>query len=222
MDNYPFYELIATFVFVIAALISIIIGILRKTIVGWIIGIPILLALLLYTLIANPNMSIALSAFSTIALTIFASLTLFINLQLRKDAKDKEDRDRKERLLNEIIEWAIEVAKPKYALNLISVISSRSSIEDQSSALQISWASHIDTLIVRGDYIAKITLIFTKDLRIAVEEARNELKKQASYFCDLIHGKGSAEAIGKHNYELTQSAKKVIEEATKIKTRDIS
>jgi len=174
----------------------------------------IVIGVFIETLRRDLNLATALVAFGTLILAFFTFLSIM-------NSRDRETRDRKELLLDEIIKWAIDVDKPKYDLNLISVISSRSSIEDQSSALLISWASHIDTLIVRGDYLAKITLIFTKNLRIAVEKVRNELKKQASYFSDLIHDKDSPEAISEHNYALTQSAKKVIEEAAKIKTRDI-
>lgn len=156
-----------------------------------------------------------ISGLTTLFLALAAFWTIRQNYSFRRQEK-------KERLLNEIIEWAIDVAKPKYDLNLVALTSSTKSIDDLRSAQLLSWASSTDTLIVRGEYISKITLIFTQDLKIVVEKARRELEKHASFLNDLIHAKGSPTEIGKHNYELTQSAKKVIEEATNIKTKDIS
>jgi len=131
-----------------------------------------------------------------------------------------QQRERKERLLNEIIEWAIDAAKPTYALTLTSLDYTLSE-EDQTTIMQLSQASHTDTLIARGKYIGKIALIFTKDLSFAVENVRNNLEKHSKLIEDWVNGKGNAKAIGAHDYTLGQSANKVIEEAAKIKTRDI-
>ncbi len=170
--------------------------------------------------------SLPLSASVMLLLATAAFFSILDNRNARsiesRERLERERRDRKERLLNEIIEWAIDVAKPKYALNLISLTSSTGSIEDQSSALKLGWASDTDMLIVRGNYIDKIVLLFTHNLRIAVEKVRHDLENHAKLINDLIDGKDTSKEIGKHQYALGRAANKVIEEAAKIKTRDIS
>ncbi len=234
MDNYPFYELIATFAFVIAALISITIGILRKTIVGWIIGISILLVLLLYTLIANPNMSIALSAFSTIALTIFAAVTLFLNYQARKDATDREERDRnarndrenrdrKERLLNEIIEWAEDVAKLNFKIyNVVEAqISKESWVENGIGEI----VSQFQLIEAKGDYINSIALSsFKVDKKLSkdIKAVNKEIRELVDVSVKRMDGEVTTEAVQEHMNILRLKILELFKEAAKIKTRDIS
>jgi len=168
----------------------------------------------LILLVSNDNW-VAVSALTTMLLAIAAFWSIRQNYQFRR-------REKKERLLNEIIEWAIDVAKPKYGLNLMLFSSSIISEKDQVTAQLFEWASSIDTLRVRGEYIAKIAPTFTQDLRIVVEKVRYDLEEHAKFLKDLVDDKGDSKALGKHNYTLSQSAKKVIEEAAKIKTGDIS
>lgn len=151
--------------------------------------------------------------------------TLFLGIMAWRTIRQTriiQKAEKRERLLNEIIEWALDVAKPTYALNLVHLTSSTINEEDKVSAYELGEASHFDILRIRSDYIAKITLIFTKDLKMAVEKVRDDLEEHNKLIDDLLDGKDISEAIGKHDYEVTQSANKVIEEAVKIKTRDIS
>lgn len=162
----------------------------------------------------DPNLAVAIVAFGTLMLALVTAVSI-------DNSRQQEKRRRKEGLLNEIIEWAMDIAKPKYALNLMSLASTTISVEDQATVLQLSQASYTHTLIVRGNYIAKISLVFTKDLTIAVEKGKDDLEKHADLIHDWIDGKTTSEAIGKHDHALGQSANKVIEEAVKIKTKEI-
>ncbi|HUT96576.1 MAG TPA: hypothetical protein VMW60_00450 [Dehalococcoidales bacterium] len=132
-----------------------------------------------------------------------------------------QKKERRERLLNEIIDWALDSAKPKYALALTSLDYTLSE-EDQRTIIQVAQASNTHILIVRGNYIAKIALIFTQDLSTAVENVRKNLEEHSELIDDWIKGKSTPEAIGTHNNTVGQSANKVIEEAVKLKTQDIS
>ena len=159
-----------------------------------------------------------------IAAILIGGGTLFLGIMAWRTIRQTrriQKAERRERLLNEIIEWAIDAAKPKYALNLMSLVSSTISEEGQTTALQLDQASYTDILIVRGEYIGKIALIFTQDLSKAVENVRNDLEEHAKLIKDWIDDKCTSGAIGKHDYALGQSASKVIEEATKIKARGI-
>ena len=156
----------------------------------------------------------ALGAGTNFLLALAAFWTIWQNYSLRKSEK-------RERLLNETIDWVLDVAKPKYALSLMSLDYTFSE-EDQTNIIQLSQASYTHLLIVRGKYIGKIALIFTQDLSTAVEYVRSNLEEHSKLIDDWIKDKNTAEVIGEHDYALDQSADKVIEEATKIKAGDVS
>ncbi len=150
------------------------------------------------------------------------TLTLaFMTWKSIRQTRNIQKSEKRERLLNEIIEWGIDVAKPKYALNLTSLTSSTISLEDQVSAYQLGQASYTQILIERGKYIGQIALIFTQDLSIAVENVRHDLEEHDKLIHDWIDSKCTSEAVGEHDYVIDQSASKVIEEAAKMKTGDI-
>jgi len=109
--------------------------------------------------------------------------------------REEEERDRKERLLNEVIEWALDVAKPKYALSLEHLTPGTGNEGDKLIARQLSLASNTDTLLVRGNYLAKITLIFTSSLKMAVDKVRDDLEKLNDLITDWVQGKDDNKAI---------------------------
>jgi len=150
----------------------------------------------------------AASAGATLLLAIAAFWAIWQNHQL-------QIRERRERLLNEIIEWAMDVAVPQFSIGTESLLSNVTE-NDKLVFHQLSQASHTHKLRVRGNYYRKIAPIFTKDLGIAIEKVITELEKHANLIATA-----SSYDIGKHQFELEQAANKVIEEATKIKTKDI-
>ena len=166
-----------------------------------------------YFFIQYRGIAQALTPWATLLLAIAAFLAI-------RQTRNIQKAEKRERLLNEIIEWAIDVAKPiLYDLNLTLLTSSTISEKDQIFLWLLGWASDTDILITRGEYMAKIALIFPQDLRIALEKARHDLGKHDKLISDSILGKGTPETISKMIAEsscpLGRAANKVIEEAAK-------
>jgi hypothetical protein len=159
-----------------------------------------------------------------IAAILVGGGTIFLGIMALKTIRQNrviQKAEKRERLLNEIIEWAIDVGSPKYGLNIDVLTSDGIGDNDKLLAYSLNQAFHLDMLIQKGNYIAKIAPIFTKDLEKAVEEVRGALAKHNKIIYSFVDGKIDAKTVGKHDFVLTQTANKVIEEATKIKTRDI-
>jgi hypothetical protein len=152
-----------------------------------------------------------------------------------------QKRERRERLLNEIIEWAVDVAKcrfedkstPSFQNSMQTLISIHRFLTDISDNLERQQR--------RGLYISKVSPIFGKNMNTAVVG----LMKVVQDYIDVLDKamyeeeniltsqvKPSDEEIERMNVFpkkiqnisklLDDSVNKVIEEATKIKTRDIS
>lgn len=142
-------------------------------------------------------------------------------------------RERKERLLNEIIEWAIDVSKCGLDIN-ISIFNGLHRAKDVKEMEFIKNTATLDLLSAflvvnaRSEYISKMAFIFGQNLNRAIFETVEsinehiELLRKSYEDEDKKKIKASSDDIGKHRNQLIKSAQKVIEEATKIKTKDIS
>jgi len=153
-----------------------------------------------------------------------------------------QKRERKERLLNEIIEWAADVIKCRFEDKSKSMLSSKNISETLSSFWRYitDIQDNLKIQHAKGFYISKISPIFGQH----INESVDSLIKVISDFIDLFDKpktdmedilteqiKLSEEEIERmNNYIekidnirklLDKSANKVIEEAVKIKTRDI-
>jgi len=132
----------------------------------------------------------------------------------RTDEIEKENRDRKERLLNEIIEWAIDVRASAIGKEINLAFFKG---KDLVNALYVG----LNKYRGKSSYIEKIALKFDKDLQDAVKNASTELKKclDSLVNCLKIPKTKSIDfdEPARHAVTLEQFADKVIEEATKIK-----
>jgi hypothetical protein len=173
-----------------------------------------------------------LTAAASVFAVFISALSIDEARRIRKDSLDRENRDRKERLLNEIIEWAIDVAK----CSLEKDLPDTSRITDMNDAkLHLAHNTQIlarsfQSMRGRNQYISKIVSTFGQDL----QEATNSLIKDVEEhikLLDILYGVVIAEftsqiinpttQIAMHRRKLDDSANKVIEEATKIKTQNI-
>jgi membrane protein implicated in regulation of membrane protease activity len=209
VDITPYSLLLAEaeIAFIIIGLIILLIGLLKKSAALIIVGVAMFLSLLLYTLISNPNMSYALSAFSTIALALFAGVTIFLSYQARKDASDREKRDRREKLLNEIIEWAEDVAK--------------AAISRQTRHPHELWKIKLEYKYQKskGKYISVIVSSSFTELSNLLEEINKKLDETIICTQQAIDDTSVGEALKKFETELTNSVEKILEEAAKIKNK---
>jgi len=171
-----------------------------------------------------------------IAAILVGGGTLFLGIMAWRticQSRSIQKTERRERLLNEIIEWAIDASKCDVALDPTAIVGITDTEKARLfvEALTSKGRTSITEMWGKSQYISKIVLSTWQDLQKAVEELiKNlgvlvELLDECSDAAasNLIDAFGRASAkVGEHKLKLYKSAEKVIEEATKIKTRDIS
>ncbi len=184
------------------------------------------------------------TVWATLVLAGAAILSFEESRRLRKQYKEKEEHDRKEGILNEIIEWAIDVGK----CGLEKDLPDTSRISDMNEGkLHLAYSLNIlaktfQSLRGRNQYTSQIVLTFSSDLQKAAKALINDIEEHINLL-DALSGiitvkfvsitKDNLEEylaqlnmavtqIGEHKLRLEESTSKVIKEAVKIKTKDIS
>jgi hypothetical protein len=179
---------------------------------------------------------LAISAGATFLLALAAFWAIWQNYSLRK-------KERKERLLNEIIEWAIDVARCGLEKELPDLASITNMNEGKlhlamsTNMLALSFQS----MRGRNQYIHAIASAFGQDLLKAVDTLTKDLEEHIKLLDTLryiatvkftsVTNENMAEymlevnessiQIASHKLKLDELTVKIIEEATKIKTQDI-
>jgi len=157
----------------------------------------------------------------------------------------QEKRDRKERLLNEIIEWAIDVLKLNSDLNSFTEYVRLEFISVSSPTIDKLYS---DTMAFRdkGKSIKIISSVAGDKVNNAASELQNELDKIAGvlndirfkievgedpvYLSQLVTTKDAMmldrdvnkDTVARHLENIAPLCNSIIEEAAKIKTEDIS
>jgi len=180
-------------------------------------------------------------------LAVFVALGIGVASILHTQSMQK--RERKERLLNEIIEWALEVS----SCSSISFLTKYSEIKNMWE-YNIMAASDLvdkyDNLEKQSEYISRIALKLEDSLGNAVGEVVSNIKErqilltksmgvkptfdvnEMQRVLDILSGKAQTSdglsehakieiALANNAKALNKSVNNVIEEAVKIKTRDI-
>lgn len=169
------------------------------------------------TILLEDGNWLGISALTTMLLAIAAFWAIWQNYRFR-------EKDRKERLLNEIIEWAEDVAKcgiarPTPELEVKNVR------DDVAFSFLTNQYNKLDTLqlVKAREYTKEITQKIDSSLQEAVDEATKNLKKQINCLRKFKTGGGKwiIKEVIKNNNLLYNSAVKVIQEATRTKTEDI-
>jgi len=156
--------------------------------------------------------------------------------------KRLQKRERRERLLNEIIEWAIDVGR----CGLEKDLPDTSKISDMNEGkLHLAYSLNIlaktfQALRGRNQYTSEIVLTFSSGLQKAAKALINDIEEHIKLLDDLlgiinvkfmrITGDNLEEymeqlamavtQIAEHKLRLEESASKVIKEAAEIKKKD--
>jgi hypothetical protein len=145
-------------------------------------------------------------------------------------------RERRDRLLNEIIEWAIEITKwrPKGIFKDVAFITDKLKLQKIMYPHIVEIMENFIETRGRNKYVSDIAIKFDKKLGEAVGnlidvlESKIELLNEwTSVIADATtKGKESndeqySQKAGEQELQIEKLALKVIGEATKIKTRDI-
>jgi len=162
--------------------------------------------------------AIVISAGATFILAIAAFLAIWQNRLL-------QNRERRERLLNEIIEWAEDIRQS----SLESIDPSKMifgnplmQIDPQMEFLRL-W-NKCQGLNKKGAYMEKaIAKVFGGNLLSAVEKIIQKLNETIEILGDCLtrKAKENIEKVEEYKKSLDYCAEVLIEEAVKIKTRDI-
>lgn len=157
-----------------------------------------------------------LASFGTLFLALTTMITLKRNREenelLRKDNRDKEDRDRKERKLNRIIDWATQILECNRDLAFVQAGFRTSEIVSITG-----YKANFNILSWRGVHIGFIAKSITKDVSDAVEDERNLLRQHKRIMDLEEEGKLRKEtAVGTHRKRIDESARTIIELAVKL------
>jgi hypothetical protein len=165
--------------------------------------------------------SVALSAAAAVILAFAAFLTI-------RHSNEREKRDRKERLLNEIIEWAVDVTKCGADINFL-LLAAEIDEEPWGKLNLPDLQFNLRELKQRGEYVVKVASTLEKPLLTAAQKVESEiaeyLKTMDNIFIGIKLGsEGNLPMILKPLSErnsLVNCANNLLTEATKIKTRGI-
>ncbi len=155
--------------------------------------------------------------------TLTLAVMTWKSIRQTRNIHQKEHRDR---LLNEIIEWATDILKfspmPKETIFELELRKEEPDVKDIIMLWQVSLQEILLPIISRGAYINRVSKNLGGKVWSATNKAAYCLGNIIEYINKLDNTYGSLEALEKPNEELRNAAVEIIEEATKIKTRDIS
>ena len=136
-------------------------------------------------------------------------------------------KERKERLLNEIIDWALDIVRCGSEAGF--EVTPGLPEEKQKKLIRINWAFRYQVISSKGDYIISIGSIFKREenLHRLIKAAQGDLEKAIKILWDLAGAKGAEEErlsseATKTEEALQKSAGLLIKEATRIRTREMA
>ena len=146
-------------------------------------------------------------------------------------------RERKERLLNEIIDWAVDTVQISWSFGKVFKEAIKPVTEREQQLFKYAHIAEVKErfmqFVGRNVYITAVASSFTKSLQQAIQDLGEDLGAYIKFLDDwqrelqfnIKNNKSdkeeNSEKADEHVRSLNKSAIKVIEEATKIKTKDI-
>ena len=222
----PISQILLLFAVFLIGLIILAIGFFRKKRTVEVVGISLLIAVLIAFFVESQEVRDILVSFAIVVVAIISAANINESRNIRKESAEKEKRDRKERLLNEIIDWAEDIRK----ISSESIAPSEIVLDDPT--MQI--APQMDFLRLRKSYqdlntksvsVKAIAKIFGGNLLSAVEKVIQKLDETIETLKGYLTSKASkenSEKIEEYKESLDSCTEELIIEATKIKTREIS
>ena len=172
--------------------------------------------------------AVKISAFATLIVAFAAFAAIEENRHLRSEKRQQEERDRKERLLNEMIEWAEDItafnieADINLYLNLLSIGGKSKKEQEVERSHRAVLLSRILSISKKTEYMNIVTTNISQELDDAsIESAEKEVVENLNN-CIVVLRKGvtdkvSTTEVGLSTERLSESANKLIGEATNIK-----
>lgn len=101
----PISQILLLFAVLLVGLIILAIGLVRKKRTVEVAGISLLIAVLIAFFVESQEVRDILVSFAIVVVAIISAANINELRKMRKESAEKENRDRKERFLNELIEW---------------------------------------------------------------------------------------------------------------------
>lgn len=187
-----------------------------------IIGATFLIVGIVSLFVNDANFRQILTAAAVVIAAVAATFALQQNTQLRKDAKERELRNRYELLLNEIIDWA----KSILTLGLESGKQSDFELRPENVQLFKNYLFQHTTDLRRlnrdGIYLKHIILADWKGLDNKIKQVRKEIGKLVELidkYIDNIGDKAIFEETNTHRSKMNEIAETIIKEAANIKIK---
>lgn len=164
----------------------------------------ILFSLFWRTLITEAKYASAVTAFSTLALAFVTALLALFTFSNIVSANNREKSYRKERILNEVTDWVINISKTNLKFEITKFESlnieylARNSFPELVNELQESWE--------RSKYIEGVVEIFDSSLIKAVGSLKNNLETQTEQVNGTVIGfklGGEKRKIGNIDFDST-------------------
>ena len=172
----------------------------------------------------DPNLSYAMVAIGTLLLAAVTAFSI-------DNTRQQEKRRIKENLLNEIIEWATNIAKCESESEMTAIPASELRGVGKGTQEQIVGYVHrveranlmlrYQAADARSEYIKAIASKFEHNLHSAARQTANKLAKYITLLRKNLEGQATEEECGKQWHSLIKTALDVTKKAAKIKTSDI-
>lgn len=168
------------------------------------------------TLRRDLNLASALVAFGTL---ILAAITAWSILS----GREKEDRDRKERLLDEIIKWAesITAFSSDADIDLYLKLQAAGGISEREREIERSHRAELLSIALAINKRATYMKIVADDIKVALNKALIEVVENLNSTIEVLRegiiNKVTTTKVGLSTQALSESANKLIEEATDAK-----
>ncbi len=186
---------------------------------------PLFLIIMLVSYFAGNGWSAipsALVAWGTILLA-FATFQLVQTVtkqekQRRGDEQAREKRDRKDRLLNEIIEWAEDILKCRPTLDITNRINLEALPSQQMLEMFLVDSTRwgFNAIKAEGIYIRRIASRFKRDLQDAVDVVSEKLVSQTKLLEQIPGGKSTLSDAAKNRELLNESAIDLMDKAVNL------
>jgi hypothetical protein len=172
--------------------------------------------------------AVRISAFAALLVAFAAFAAIEENRRLRFERRQQEDRDRKEHLLNEIIEWAEDMttfsidADVNLYLNLLSVGGKSEKEQEVERSHRAMLLSRILSISKKTEYMNIVSTSIRQKLNNAAIEAVEKEVVENLNNCVAVLRKGLTDKVtttevGLSTQRLSESANHLIGEATNIK-----
>jgi hypothetical protein len=169
-----------------------------------------------------PQVRESITALGTLAMVFATLLLAYATFRIITSNREQEKRNRKERRLKEIVDWATDILVCGRDISR-ELFKELVSGDTSDRARNIEITARFNVISWRGFYIRHISENLNRALYDNVLEAQRILRQHVKVLDLDFKGKiKNASAIGKHRDTLDNSAKRIIEIAVSLLSNKIS